>query len=79
MWIALDTATPENGCMHLLTGKHRDGSRLHFQRRDWQIRDTELLGTPCVAAPFAPGGCMLFGETLPHRTPHNRSGRPRRA
>ena len=35
VWIALDEATVENGCMRMLAGGHHDGPRLHFQRRDW--------------------------------------------
>ena len=25
VWIALDEATPENGCMHVIPGSHREG------------------------------------------------------
>jgi phytanoyl-CoA hydroxylase len=79
VWIALDAATVENGCMHVLAGGHRGGPRLHFQRRDWQICDTEMLGRSCVAVPLEPGGCLFFDGMLPHGTPHNRSLLRRRA
>jgi phytanoyl-CoA hydroxylase len=79
VWIALDAATLENGCMHVLAGGHRQGPRLHFQRRDWQICDTEMLGQSCVAVPLQPGGCLFFDGLLPHGTPHNRSLLRRRA
>lgn len=78
-WIALDEATVENGCMQLLPGRHREGAIAHFQRRDWQICDDQILGTRSVAAPLAPGGLLLFDGLLPHGTPHNASGRRRRA
>lgn len=79
VWIALDAATVENGCMQLLPGLHRDGPIIHFQRRDWQICDTQILGRQSVAAPLAPGGLLLFDGLLPHGTPHNNSGARRRA
>lgn len=71
VWIALDEATVENGCMHVLSGAHRDGPVPHFQRRDWQICDTEMLGRRSVAIPLKPGGCLIFDSLLPHGTPHN--------
>ena len=79
VWIALDEATVENGCMQLLPGRHREGPITHFKRRDWQICDTDILGKTGVAAPLEPGGLLLFDGLLPHGTPRNDSGRPRRA
>ena len=79
VWIALDAATLDNGCMRLLPGQHKAGARPHFQRRDWQICDADILGQECVAAPIAPGGCLIFNGLLPHGTPHNLSAARRRA
>ncbi|MCE0497834.1 MAG: phytanoyl-CoA dioxygenase family protein [Methylacidiphilales bacterium] len=79
VWVALDQATVENGCMQLLPGRHRAGPVIHFKRRDWQICDAEILGKTSVAAPLQPGGLLLFDGLLPHGTPHNASGRRRRA
>lgn len=79
VWIALDEATIENGCMQFLPGQHKTGPRIHFQRRDWQICDTEILGQESVAAPLKPGGLLFFSGLLPHGTPHNSSGNRRRA
>jgi phytanoyl-CoA hydroxylase len=78
VWIALDEATVENGCMQLLPGKHREPI-IHFKRRDWQICDSTILGQESVAAPLKPGGLLLFDGLLPHGTPHNFSGKRRRA
>jgi hypothetical protein len=79
VWIALDAATIENGCMQLLPGRHREGPITHFQRRDWQICDNVIMGTKSVAAPLPPGGLLLFDGLLPHGTPHNSSANRRRA
>jgi phytanoyl-CoA hydroxylase len=79
VWIALDEATIENGCMQLLPRRHREGPIVHFNRRDWQICDDQVLGTASVAAPLPPGGLLFFDGLLPHGTPHNASPRRRRA
>jgi phytanoyl-CoA hydroxylase len=79
VWIALDEATPENGCMHLIPGSHRRGPVVHFKRRDWQICDTDVATGQVVAVPLQPGGCLLFHGLLHHGTPPSRSPRRRRA
>jgi phytanoyl-CoA hydroxylase len=79
VWIALDEATPENGCMHVVPGSHRHGPVVHFRRRDWQICDTEMAGKPITAVPLKPGGLMLFDGLLQHGTPYNPTDQRRRA
>lgn len=77
-WIALDEATPENGCMRLVRGGHRDGPVVHFMRRDWQICDAHLASrTRRVAAPMEAGDCLLFDALLPHGTPRNDTAQTR--
>lgn len=78
-WIALDEATIDNGCMQLLPGRHKEGPIVHFQRRDWQICDNQVMGQRSVAAPLKPGGVLFFDALLPHGTPHNSSAKRRRA
>lgn len=73
IWIALGKVTPENGCMFVLAGGHRDGPRLHFRRRDWQICDTEIAGQRQTALPMEAGDIMIFHPKLPHGTPTNRT------
>ena len=82
VWIALDEATIENGCMHVMAGGHREGPIVHFQRRDWQICDDDLYRIrgkerPVIAVPLEPGGCLFFSGITPHGTPHNHSDKPR--
>ena len=79
VWIALDEATVENGCMQVLPGRHKEGPITHFQKRDWQICDATIMGTKSAAAPLAPGGLLFFDGMMPHGTPHNRSLKRRRA
>ncbi len=77
IWIALDEATPENGCMQVIEGGHRQGARVHFMRRDWQICDSDIARLPRVAIPMRAGGCLVFDALLPHGTPANRTDRQR--
>ncbi len=71
VWIALDEATPENGCMRLWPGHHKRGPIGHFQRRDWQICDGDIGDQGRVAVPLKPGGVLFFHALLPHGTPKN--------
>jgi len=78
LWIALDEAVPENGCMHFLLGGHKAGPIAHFNRRDWQICDSDVLErNAAVAAPLPAGGALIFDGLTPHGTPSNRSDRRR--
>ena len=76
-WIALDEATPENGCMMVIPGSHHEGPIPHWTRRDWQICDTDVRVGDSVAAPLPPGGCLLFHCLLHHGSPPTRSDRRR--
>jgi phytanoyl-CoA hydroxylase len=78
-WIALDEATPENGCMHVVPGSHREGPVVHFKRRDWQICDTGVDRYHIYAVPLKPGGMLVFDGLLHHGTPPSQSPKRRRA
>ena len=79
VWIALDEARPENGCMYIIPGSHHAGPVIHFKRRDWQICDTDVAANAAWTVPLAPGGCLIFHGLLQHGSPPSRSPRRRRA
>jgi ectoine hydroxylase-related dioxygenase (phytanoyl-CoA dioxygenase family) len=79
VWIALDEATPQNGCMHVIPGSHQRGPVVHFKRRDFQICDTDVRRTDQVAVPLPPGGMLFFDGLIHHGTPANRTDTRRRA
>jgi phytanoyl-CoA hydroxylase len=81
LWVALDHAGIENGCMRVLPGWHKRGPFAHFQIRDWQILDSEMTGLQAerAAIPLEPGGCLIFDSYLPHGTPSNFTDSRRRA
>jgi phytanoyl-CoA hydroxylase len=78
-WTALDPATIENGCMHLIPGSHRAGGRAHYKDRDCQLPDDAVEVEHSIAAPLAPGSVLFFSALLHHGTPPNRSAAPRKA
>ena len=79
VWIALDAATPGNGCMHVIPGTHRVGPQPHYHDRDCQLPDEEVAVDRDVMVPLAPGGALFFSSLLHHATPPNRSATRRRA
>lgn len=79
VWIALDEAGLDNGCMHVIPGTHRDGPIPHYAIRDWQICDAHVKVEHDVAVPLRPGGALFFAGLLHHGTPPNFSKRRRRA
>ena len=79
VWIALEDATPENGCMHVIEGAHRDGPLKHVQKADCEIAAGRINKGLAKAVPLKAGGALFFHGNLPHFTPPNRSTNRRRA
>ncbi|KAH8081032.1 phytanoyl-CoA dioxygenase [Aureococcus anophagefferens] len=63
-WIALDAATPDNGCLVFERGGHARGELPHFPVRDYQLCDAEPR-RDVVACPLPPGGLVLFHGRVP--------------
>ncbi|MXV81957.1 phytanoyl-CoA dioxygenase family protein [Candidatus Poribacteria bacterium] len=79
VWIALDEATPENGCLHVIPGSNIEGPMIHFKRRDWQICDTDVPVGRDTMVPLKPGGCLFWHGLTHHGSPANQSEQRRRA
>ena len=81
VWIALEEATVENGCMRVLPGWHHTATHPHFMLRDWQLGDEQsnAFKAQALAVPLKPGGCLLFDSFLPHGTPSNHTNLRRKA
>ncbi|WP_248926675.1 phytanoyl-CoA dioxygenase family protein [Paenibacillus hamazuiensis] len=79
IWIALDPAELDNGCMHVIPYSHREGATPHYAVRDWQLCDVSVKVEHDVAVPLKPGGALIFSGLLHHGTPPNFSTKRRRS
>jgi phytanoyl-CoA hydroxylase len=80
VWIALDEARAENGCMHVIPGGHRNTGLRHWHSPlDCEIVQGRIETDRAVPVELEPGGALFFSGLLPHQTPVNRSARRRRA
>ena len=78
-WVAIDPATVDNGCMHVLPGSHRDGIASHEGEGDAYGLVAQPAFETARAIPLAPGDALLFHGELHHGTPANRTSTRRRA
>ena len=84
VWLALDDATVENGCMWYLPGQHKKALK-HQQLWDtsvkkgfyFAIRDLDESGA--VPAEVKSGGLAIHHCLMPHRSLKNKSNNPRRS
>jgi phytanoyl-CoA hydroxylase len=82
VWIALDPATRENGCMQVIPGSHLRGPAPHVPAQDINlctIRPDLLRLDDRVALPMEPGDALIFHSLIHHYTAANRSDQRRRA
>jgi phytanoyl-CoA hydroxylase len=78
-WTALDPATVENGCMHVIPGSHLRGPMPHYHDRDCQMADEDVDVERDLVVPLNPGGVLFFSGLTHHGTPPNNSPSRRRA
>ena len=80
-WIALEDATPENGCLRVIPGSHRR-TRGHASVQDARgfanrISDDDLEGERMMDVEMKCGDVLVFHDRLLHSSHPNRSGRDR--
>jgi len=92
-WVAVDPATPENGCLQFVPGSHLTGILPHIgddERTGGQPRkeravephvDPDVLTAypEPAAVPLDPGSAVVFDGMIVHRSAANESCAPRRA
>ena len=79
IWIALNDATAENGCMHILPCGHKMGPLRHHHTFDCEIEGERFDLSEAVPIEIKAGGILVFHSNLPHQTPINESSQRRRA
>jgi phytanoyl-CoA hydroxylase len=82
VWIALDPALRENGCMELVPGSHLDGGQPHIHENDFnrcRIQPDRVRAGERIAIEMQPGDALVFHSLLHHFTAPNASDLRRRA
>ena len=77
-WMALDDATPENGCMQLIPGSHKWGLVKHI-RDELQVDPKNLPLEMVKVAPMKAGSILCFHVLTFHYSGPNTSDKSRRA
>ena len=80
-WVAFDDATEENGCIWVIPGSHREGTRPHRNAGGTSpFRVAESVDeTDAIAVPVERGDVLVFSSLTMHRSGPNSSDRHRRA
>jgi len=87
LWVALEDATLDNGCLWVEPGGHRGPLRevyeVDWQRREGSLRTLDETPWPAAgdgqALEVPAGSIVLFHDHLPHYSSPNRSERSRQA
>jgi len=81
VWIALDDATPENGCLQVVEGSHRLGYIPYVEKEgdgfQRQLPEHLIAAGPVVTLEARRGTGILFHDLLFHASFPNRSGKDR--
>ena len=76
-WIALDDATPENGCLRMLPGTHRREIR-HEAVPGTILQEAVIDESLAIPVPARTGDLILFDGLTVHGSGPNTTGKPRR-
>eukprot|EP01050_Picozoa_sp_SAG11_P005804 SAG11_NODE_423_length_9596_cov_4.427293_4_plen_229_part_00 len=79
-WVALNDATPQNGCPNLIPGVARLGARHHdydTHHNGWAVTDLATENSVCV--PASAGSIVVFSSLAPHMTSANTTDGVRKA
>ena len=83
VWMSLDPATLESGCMQFIPGSHKKEVRWHRHINDdpliHGLLTDDVDPAEAVACPLSPGGATFHHSRTLHYTAPNTTERPRRA
>ncbi len=73
VWIAVNDATRENGCLQVQPGRHREDLLPHCNKTQVGIPNEFLRGHHSIPLPVKSGGIVIFHPRTPHASLVNRS------
>ncbi len=83
LWLAVDAATTENGCLQVIPGAHKAPLRARFREIDGVLTMESLDDSPFDGDPVPvvaePGTLVILHGRLPHLSGPNHSAQPRHA
>jgi phytanoyl-CoA hydroxylase len=79
LWLALDPATRENGCVEIVPGSHRLGLLSAFGHTISAEHAERYCSANTRYVELLPGECVLLHNFLIHRSGRNGTSQPRRA
>jgi len=79
-WLAIDDATVENGCLHVLPGTHKQllPHRAFDGPQSWGLLDEDMDTSGEIPIPLQAGSALFHHSCLIHRSFPNRSEHGRR-
>lgn len=79
LWLALNDATPENGCISVLPGSHKRGLQPHAPSPIGLVCHSSDAPDQGVLVPVKAGSIALLYSLTMHKSGPNRSNGPRKA
>ncbi len=76
IWIALDDATEENGCVWAIPGSHKLGHIPHVHQ-ELQVEESRIDLKKAIPVPVKSGGLLIFDSLVLHMSKKNTSDKNR--
>lgn len=76
VWIAIDDAREENGCVWAIPGSHKLGLVPHI-KKELQVEESSIDLSKAIPVPVPTGGLLIFHSLVLHMSQKNESDKPR--
>ncbi len=77
VWLAIDEAIRENGCIEVIPGSHKKGLIKHYHGEDFMIEEGGIDPAKIVYAVMKPGDVLFFDVLTLHASAANHSDKGR--
>lgn len=76
VWIAIDSATEDNGCVWAIPGSHKAGLIPHI-KTELEVEESRIDLTKAIPVPVPAGGLLIFHSLVLHMSEKNESDKTR--